>query len=63
MHVRLAIPARDCASVLPINYGLAVQGESPRLNFPDGFYPSAAILNAQRITRGDLILVCDPLQG
>jgi hypothetical protein len=58
---RLAIPIHDRAGVLIAYCGRAVREEEPKLIFPNGFDPASVILNAHRITAGDLALVRDPL--
>ena len=39
-----------------------MKDEEPRLIFPDGFAPRAAIFNTHRLTEGNLFLVRDLLQ-
>ena len=62
MSGRFAIPLHDPAGVLLASGGRAVNDESPRLRFPNGFDPRTTIFNAHRIVGGDLFLVRDPLQ-
>lgn len=61
MRGRFAIPVYDRQGTLVAYCGRAEKGESPTLQFPNGFKPEDYVFNAHAVQEGELYLVRDPL--
>jgi DNA primase len=64
MRGRYAVPLKGKDGKLVAYVGIAVSEEqSPQLHFPNGFDPQSIIFGADRVAKGGLTLVRDPLQA